>query len=264
MSYLIEDARVPCFDAQHMEMILFIAAPSIAVYVIGIPLGIFVILKRNARHLHSDRFRFRYGMLISGYTDSYYWWEAVVAWRKAIIIMTSVVGGLLGASAQIYAAIGLLIIFLCLQISTKPYTSSLLNHMENCGLVVSFFTLYLGICFYFAEPDDTWRVTLTMCVATLNLIYLLYVLWEIIINQALRHRGLSRRIVMCILPLRRRFCPQKRKKKRFDTVARALQALAHTQRTMVKPASSIETSGSQDLTLRAAATWGEERMHRGN
>merc|ERR1711871_449725 len=260
-AYLSQDLRVPCFDAQHISMLVLVGIPSAIIYIVGVPLSIFLILMRNEKRLHTDKFRFRYGMLISGYNDSYSWWEAMVAWRKAFIIMTSVIGGLLGTATQVYLSIGFLLGFLCLQMSKKPYTSALLNDMENYGLLASFLTLYLGLCYYLESLTTASRTALTVCIASVNVVYLLFVLWEILIHMAIEQQGWARSVMRYLLPMRLRLCPRHRHKNEHNEVMkRAVRAIITQARVVaVRPVAKSSAQQPDERALAAEkndwATW---------
>merc|ERR1711871_238672 len=265
-AYLVEDPSVPCFDGRHITIIILVVLPGLALYVIGVPLGMLIILWRNRKNLHSDRFRFRYGMLISGYDDSYFWWEAVIAWRKSLIIMTSVVGRALGVSVQIYLGIGVLMGFLCVQMSKKPYSQHLLNDMENYGLLASFITLYAGLGFSsefamdirkcntevncsdedLAHNDraQVMRIFLSMFILIVNIVYFTFMVWEILVHKDLKSRGVARKVVMAVLPWRRRCCPHHHHKQHFAAVSKALHSVisaAHARNAAVHPVAPKET-----------------------
>ena len=67
-----------------------IALPMLIIWVIGLPIAMFMVLKLHTKDQHNDEMRFRFGMLMEGYEDEYFYWESVIASRKALVMMISV------------------------------------------------------------------------------------------------------------------------------------------------------------------------------
>ena len=79
-------------------------------YGIGLPLGSFLLLYKFRHRLHTDKFRFRLGLLYSGYRRDRWWWENVVAARKVIIICFSSIW--FNETIQVHLVLGLMMVLL--------------------------------------------------------------------------------------------------------------------------------------------------------
>ena len=65
--YLQSDLSLPCYDGIHYVMLVFIGLPSFLVYVLGFPLGTYIVLYKNRKNWMDDSVMYKYGMLMAGY-----------------------------------------------------------------------------------------------------------------------------------------------------------------------------------------------------
>eukprot|EP00942_MAST-04A_sp_MAST-4A-sp1_P015336 g15336.t1 len=87
--YLLADLQEPCYEGRHLNWFLFLTIPQILLYVIGLPAYGFFLVRRYARigRLKHQIVEFRYGMLYSGYRYDRWYWDTVVAFRKAMVAL---------------------------------------------------------------------------------------------------------------------------------------------------------------------------------
>ena len=92
--YLERDLQENCNSLRHISHVYGLAVPALLLYGLGMPLGSFLILNRAFRRgkLKTNKYRFRLGLLYSGYRDDRWWWEVVIkTWENhrnnSIIIM---------------------------------------------------------------------------------------------------------------------------------------------------------------------------------
>ena len=74
VSYLNDDLDQPCWSTNHVIAVMTIGIPTLIIWVIGMPVFIFVVLESHRKQKHNDEIRFRYGMLMEGYEDEYFYW----------------------------------------------------------------------------------------------------------------------------------------------------------------------------------------------
>ena len=122
--YMNDDMEEACWKSLHLASVLMIGIPILVIWVIGMPLFIFVVLESHRRSKHNDKIRFRYGMLMEGYEDDYFYWESVIASRKMMIIGVSVFMSNYTVDIQAYVGIAIVILFMTMHISSNPYNSS--------------------------------------------------------------------------------------------------------------------------------------------
>ena len=225
--WLQDDLTTACFDGNHLAVVLAVGLPSALLYVLGLPLGILVALRANSKDIHTDRFRFRFGMLVSGYEDRLFWWESIIAWRKMLFILCSVVMKGYGTMLQIYLGLGLIIIFLCVQVSQKPFQSELLDEMENFSLLTSFATFYSGLAFFALDSKkyNGLHIAATAIIVLSNAGFLLFAVWEIVLQHAVRHKGCARKLLMFLQPCRKRCCKGNSHKAHRQQIFRALDEM---------------------------------------
>lgn len=99
-----ENVETICYKGQHLYFILMVAFPSIALWVIGIPLFALLVLLANKRIINMmakreitqqelddiNSLKVRYGFLFQGYDARTFYWEILIMYRKIVIIMASV------------------------------------------------------------------------------------------------------------------------------------------------------------------------------
>ena len=114
--YLLADLQEPCFEGRHLIWFLLSTIPQILLYVIGLPLFCFFIIRKYAKKqkLQHQIVSFRYGMLYSGYRHERWWWDGVIAFRKAsVALITSWLAG----EFEVHTTIALLTFCMILNVS---------------------------------------------------------------------------------------------------------------------------------------------------
>jgi hypothetical protein len=89
LSYLDIDMGIECWAGEHMAYAYGIALPSIILWCLGIPALACIYISRLYRNnMLDDKFTFIvYGFFYNGYKRDYYFWEIIVLYRKAAIIV---------------------------------------------------------------------------------------------------------------------------------------------------------------------------------
>ena len=90
VEYLVMDMSINCNSEEHLSWIYNLWVPSIFIYVLGLPFVAWLLLYRHKKSLHQQDL-FRFGILFSGYEKDAYYWESIIALRKASIIVISAV-----------------------------------------------------------------------------------------------------------------------------------------------------------------------------
>ena len=205
-SYMTDDLEQPCWDTMHASAVMMIGIPTLIVWVIGMPLYIFVVLESHRREKHNDKIRFRYGMLMEGYDDDYFFWESVIASRKMLVIGVSIFMSSYSVDIQAYCGILIVIFFMTMHISSNPYNSDVLDRMEKYALATAFVTLYVGMLFYIAKDQNINHNMLAIVgsifILGINIVYIIFAVREVLLFYASEHRGLAHKImVKCCVPV---------------------------------------------------------------
>ena len=97
--YLTEDLSLKCFDEEWNKYAI-LSGVFIIVYIIGIPLFFYFLMKKNLEILkqsnddnmeqtkESKRFSYRYGFMYMGYENKYWWFELIEMMKKIILLAT--------------------------------------------------------------------------------------------------------------------------------------------------------------------------------
>ena len=150
-------------------------------YGIGLPLGSFLLLYKFRHRLHTDKFRFRLGLLYSGYRHDRWWWENVVAARKVIIICFSCIW--FNETIQVHLVLGLMMLLLVAHYSFLPYDTTtkegrLLHKVERNSLVALLSMLWAGVVFLM---DSDQKCNSTLCIYVHNALVLLVILINVLL-----------------------------------------------------------------------------------
>tara|TARA_A100001015_G_C15029318_1_gene732257 strand:+ start:2215 stop:3351 length:1137 start_codon:yes stop_codon:yes gene_type:complete len=177
--YLQMDLDLPCYEKEHMGWLYALFFPSIFIYILGLPMLSTCMLRCNKHHLKSSRVKFRFGILYSGYTSSAYYWETVIATRKAAVVAISVFLNNMGTELQALFALIVTVIYLIMHVDQRPYMAitdkhHTLHDAEAGALMVAFFTMWCGLLFFQDAVVGTFQLVITVLLISANAIYMLF------------------------------------------------------------------------------------------
>ena len=122
---LVEDYSVICYQGDHIGYSV-VGIVFLIVFVIGIPFTIFIVMKKNHKHLHDEKSEHHHmihaalGGLYVQYHPEYWWFELVILFNK-----TMMCGGLVvlapGTPIQILCAILIMLFHLLVVLKLAPY-----------------------------------------------------------------------------------------------------------------------------------------------
>ncbi len=121
--------------------------PGCVVWVIGVPLIVWSLLKDRKQQLENEEVKSKFGFLYNGYKPSNYFWESVIMLRKVSIIFIAVFLQGEGSRIQAFVVFMLVVCFTVLTSRRKPYLSRRVNDLEVFSLLSSGITLYAGFFF---------------------------------------------------------------------------------------------------------------------
>ena len=171
-NYLIADLAVQCYVGQHI-LTMMIAAVCALVYGVGIPAGIFLLLRARpictrirgelAMSFAKDkwygmfpndiRFISRFGFIFMGYSTDRGWlvaWEAIVMCRKLVITLIATLGSR-DPYLQILASLLLLVASYGLHERFLPFENAALNKIEAGGIFCLIWTQTLSIIYLYSD-----------------------------------------------------------------------------------------------------------------
>ena len=167
---------VVCASEHHRALLLWIGAPALFLYVLGVPAAAFFLLFKNREKLDSPRTRERLGFLYSNYEPEYFYWELMVVMRLVAFAGISV---MFAGDAHLQAGLGLLVLFVSTftQKEALPYLEMTLNRVEEGGLIASWITLYGGTLLYSSGFSDSFKVFISFGIILVNLGYAGFILY---------------------------------------------------------------------------------------
>ena len=176
-TYNMNDLSLECFveGGEHMTYFLLVGLPNFFLFVIGLPVCMLMLLMYAKHNLHiktsnesHDSIRYRYGLLMAGFRDEAYMWDIVVNARKACMALIVTFGSIAGPDGQLYFAILMFGLFICLQVGFHPYRTNLLNRMELMSLAIVFFSLYFGTTYFYQKWGGNESILLWTSIALIS------------------------------------------------------------------------------------------------
>ena len=159
---LAYDYSVEAFKETHMPYI-YLTIASMLIYVLGIPLAVFMALKVNQKYLFangltSEEERTRhmdivdeFGTLYLQYEPEYWWWEVTVIFKKMLLTgaMTIVAPG---SSAQLAIAILIVLANVLVVLKTGPFVDTTDDWLSFLMSLQMFATLLGGLLLMTDDP----------------------------------------------------------------------------------------------------------------
>lgn len=137
---------VVCYsDAVYRSMVPIVVT-AIIVYVIGIPAGLWLYIRRNRSHLTSPQVALRIGFLSARYHFRFAEWEVAIILRKAIIVIAATLISS-HVTVAVSACLVALFVALMLQVNFFPLRDARLFRLETFLQVDMFLILFAGLSF---------------------------------------------------------------------------------------------------------------------
>ena len=185
------DLQVECWEGWHKVFSLYVALPGIILYGIGIPAGVFYLMRRDKDRLDTVNVKEKFGFLFNGYKRKYYYWEIAIMYRKVLMIFISVFLNRIGLIVQALVILIVLVFFIQVNNLRRPFADRALNEIENLSLLTATVTIYCGIFFLSAEDktsqsfdknrdfslDESGSVILFLLITGSNILFIL--VWSI-------------------------------------------------------------------------------------
>jgi hypothetical protein len=186
-SYVQMDMQVPCWDwedMEHLHHVFLLWIPAMFVYVLGLPLMAYAMLRRAHMHNKTERHvKFRFNTLLVGYRSNRYYWEVVVSFRKAAVVGTSVFLVQAGPRWQTLVAQAMTGVLLFMHVAYRPFVRintkhDTLHNADLFALLTAFVTMSSGIYLFQTSGDGGgFQVFLQIVVVTANVVYMALGIW---------------------------------------------------------------------------------------
>jgi hypothetical protein len=120
IKYLSKDDTEQCNVSRHFNYVVFVALPTLVIYLLILPsLTMFYLWVHRRVLLTDHKLMLRFGLLYSGYSRKRWYWEVLVVLRKVCLIIIITFGQT--SQSQLHFALGALIIILYLQERGRPF-----------------------------------------------------------------------------------------------------------------------------------------------
>lgn len=189
--WLLEDISLRCWEDRHLFTVLVLGLPSLLIWVLGFPL-VFVVLLRGAPR-ETPVTKLRYGFFYSGYKDHFFFWEALVIFRKVTVKAVSVVLSHSEPIQRVMAANTVIVLMLALQLNFQPYESLRINRIETLSMAANFLTLTLG-AFFNSQNSQAVQNLLFTSIVSANCAFLIYWGRSLILTSAWCTRRRHKRV----------------------------------------------------------------------
>jgi hypothetical protein len=87
---LVVDLQVICYTGLHKYLAFGVALPCLIVWGIGIPITVFMMMRKDSGMLETNAVKQKFGFLYNGYKRQNYFWEIVIMYRKIFCIFIAV------------------------------------------------------------------------------------------------------------------------------------------------------------------------------
>ena len=190
--YLEADMQEECYTGRHMYYLFFCTLPQIVFHVVGLPIQGLRAAKRGQKKrekMHFSISLFRYGMLYSAYGPGRWFWEAVIASRKAMIVLVTSLFD--DAGQEVHWLILFLAVSIMLNLFLQPYIGATginendalgLQRFDSTALFVLLVTAWSGVYFDInrscSHEEEVTCSILLVCVVALNTGFLCFCLYQ--------------------------------------------------------------------------------------
>jgi hypothetical protein len=123
-NYLFMATEQRCWSGAHWFYIIAVGIPHFFLYVIGLPLiGLFLVYRHKRKNnLRRPDILFCYGFLYDGYKGKRWWYQAIIAYGKALLVFVSYFYAQRVPLMAVLCAIFILTILLMFEVMFRPWT----------------------------------------------------------------------------------------------------------------------------------------------
>ena len=185
------DLEVCCNDPESLAWMFGLGLPGVAVYALGIPLGMMWLLVRSRYRMEDPKVRATLGFLAAGLKPETLYWESVIMLRKASVAAVAVFLSPQGAAIQTYAALLVVFAMSMVHALVQPFALAVLNRLELWALVTAFVTFECGLFITSPEVSQVGKELTTVAIFVANVGFLVAVVGIVCLDR--RRKRLSRR-----------------------------------------------------------------------
>ena len=169
--YLAIDVNNECWTGDHKFYALNIGVPSIACWIVGLPLIAFIVLFKKRKGLMDPVQVNTWGFLYMGLKSNKFYWEILLHFRK--VAMTCINAFFTTYSPMYKALMGFMVMIIYIEYLQKqqPYVNSEINNLELKASLAAFTTFYGGLFFVSDQIPIFASWTLFIMIILINLVF---------------------------------------------------------------------------------------------
>ncbi|CAG9324277.1 unnamed protein product [Blepharisma stoltei] len=180
--WLYADLGIRCWNDHHLLYALLFALPTISIWVIAVPALCLIKLVKNRAKLEDISVKLKLGFLFNGYNLKHYYWEFLILYWKAILIILSVFFSNFSTNIQALTVALMLAIFLHIQAKNQPYFESLINKVEIFSIVAALITIIAGLFFITDDLDTIGENILLALLLLFNFLFIIYIAIQLLMQ----------------------------------------------------------------------------------
>lgn len=173
--WLYKDLNVKCWDNTHKTYALGIGIPMIVIWVIGLPLTGFIVVRYYRKRLDEPGVIRKYRLLYQGYRHEAWYWEFVNIFRKVSVVFINIFLSIYPPIYKTFVATLTLAIILRQQEQIKPYKIPVMNECEFRESTTSIITLFGGMFFILSDLPEALKIILVIIIFITNVWF--FTLW---------------------------------------------------------------------------------------
>ncbi|KAJ6235482.1 insulin-like growth factor binding protein [Anaeramoeba flamelloides] len=173
---LSSDSNYYCFDSTWFKILPFGIIFTI-LNIVGTPSLIVYLLIKNSKKLNEKEFDLKFGLLCSRYYKNFFFWEIIIMVRKLFIVIIEIFLSNHTTISLIFMLF-VIIAFLLLQFSLKPYIEKRHNTLESFLLISIVVILFSSLTLNSSElkSDDSIKENITTALIILLILGILFII----------------------------------------------------------------------------------------
>lgn len=165
--YWTSDTGVQCGSAAHLGMVLGLGVPGLVLFVLGLPVALWLLLRHNSQpaadgrsKLEEPEVELKYGLMYDKYRKRAYFWESVVLLENCALTLLLVLLQSQPATLQVLVAMAVIFIEAVLHITLQPYACRMLDTLRRISVFGLITTLFLIMLVSMNEFEDQQRLSI--------------------------------------------------------------------------------------------------------
>ncbi|WIA16706.1 hypothetical protein OEZ85_013362 [Tetradesmus obliquus] len=179
------DTDVVCGSAVHVGMVVALGVPGLLLFVLGLPLLLWLVLRRysrvvDGRHmLEDEQVELQFGLVYDQYRLRCYYYECVVLLENCLLTMLLVLLQSQPAALQVLVAMAVIFLETVVHVTLQPYACRMLDSLKRLSVFSLMATLFLLMLVSLSSLDEQDKVNAAAMVGIIfiNCVVLLAHLW---------------------------------------------------------------------------------------